>query len=105
MSKAEDLLVQAGMAIAHYQLENPNDQLLHEISQRIFKYFAENQKEGLVAESATTEVVSSKMERPFNRLTDKEIQEILGPYPDAVGGFTRKLFDTIQDKLEEKNNG
>lgn len=104
MSKAEDLLVQAGMAIAHYQLENPNDQLLHEISQRIFKYFAENQKEGLVAESATTEVVSSKMERPFNRLTDKEIQEILGPFAgDPIRGYTRKLFDEIQDKLEEKN--
>ena len=43
--------------------------------------------------------------RPFIRLTDEEILEIVGPYPDAVGGFTRKLFDTIQDKLEEKNNG
>ena len=50
--------------------------------------------------------------RPFIRLTDEEILEIVGPYlvhvylsPKAVGGYTRKLFDTIQDKLEEKNNG
>ena len=42
---------------------------------------------------------------PFIRLTNEEILEIVGPYPDAVGGYTRKLFDTIQDKLEEKNNG
>jgi hypothetical protein len=40
---------------------------------------------------------------PFIRLTDEEILEIVGPYSDAVGGYTRKLFDTIQDKLEEKN--
>jgi len=43
------------------------------------------------------------MPRPFIRLTDKEILEIVGPCSDAVGGYTRKLFDTIQDKLEEKN--
>ena len=43
--------------------------------------------------------------RQFVRLTDEEILEIVGPYPTAVGGYTRKLFDTIQDKLEEKNNG
>ena len=41
--------------------------------------------------------------RPFVRLTDEEILEIVGPYSDAVCGYTRKLFDTIQDKLEEKN--
>ena len=41
--------------------------------------------------------------RPFIRLTDEEILEIVGPYSDAVGGYTRKLFDTIQDKLEERN--
>ena len=40
---------------------------------------------------------------PFIRLTDEEILEIVGPYK-AVGGYTRMLFDTIQDKLEEKNN-
>ena len=40
---------------------------------------------------------------PFIRLTDEEILEIVGPYSDAVGGYTRKLFDEIQDKLEEKN--
>jgi len=42
--------------------------------------------------------------RPFIRLTDEEILEIVGPYSDAVGGYTRKLFNIIQDKLEEKNN-
>lgn len=41
--------------------------------------------------------------RPFVRLTDEEILEIVGPYSDAVCGYTRKLFDTIQDNLEEKN--
>lgn len=51
-------------------------------------------------------VVSSKMERPFIRLTDKEIQELLGPFAgDPISGYTRKLFNQIQDKLEEKNNG
>ena len=40
---------------------------------------------------------------PFIRLTDEEILEIVGPYSDAVGGYTSKLFDAIQDKLEEKN--
>ena len=39
---------------------------------------------------------------PLIRLTDEEILEIVGPYK-AVGGYTRKLFDTIQDKLEERN--
>ena len=43
--------------------------------------------------------------RQFIRLTDEEILEIVGARSDAVGGYTRKLFDTIQDKLEEKNNG
>ena len=41
--------------------------------------------------------------RQFVRLTDEEILEIVGPYSDAVCGYTRKLFDAIQDKLEEKN--
>ena len=41
--------------------------------------------------------------RQFVRLTDDEILEIVGPYSDAVGGYTRKLFDTIQDKLEGRN--
>lgn len=43
-------------------------------------------------------------ERPFIRLTDEEIREILGPFAgDPISGYTRKLFDEIQDKLEEKN--
>jgi hypothetical protein len=42
---------------------------------------------------------------PFIRLTDEEILEIVGARSDIVSGYTRKLFDTIQDKLEEKNNG
>lgn len=42
--------------------------------------------------------------KPFVRLTDEEITEIIGPYSmGTVGGYTRKLFDTIQDVLEEKN--
>jgi len=51
-------------------------------------------------------VVSSKMERPFIRLTDKEIQALLGPFAgEPIRGYTRRLFDQIQDKLEEKNRG
>jgi hypothetical protein len=39
-------------------------------------------------------------------LTDEEIKEIIGPYGDTpIKGYTRKLFDQIEAKLKEKNNG
>jgi hypothetical protein len=39
-------------------------------------------------------------------LTDEEIKEIIGPWGETpVKGYTRKLFDAIEAKLKEKNNG
>ena len=39
-------------------------------------------------------------------LTDEEIEEIVGPWGDTpIKGYTRKLFDQIEAKLKEKNNG
>ena len=37
-------------------------------------------------------------------LTDEEIKEIVGPWGDTpIKGYTRKMFDKIEDKLKEKN--
>jgi hypothetical protein len=37
-------------------------------------------------------------------LTDDEIKEIIGPWGDTpIKGYTRKLFDQIENKLKEKN--
>jgi hypothetical protein len=45
-------------------------------------------------------------QRSWVGLTDAEIKEIVGPYGDTpVKGYTRKLFDQIETKLKEKNNG
>jgi hypothetical protein len=42
--------------------------------------------------------------RPWVGLTDEEIKEIIGPWGDTpIKGYTRKLFDQIEDKLKEKN--
>jgi hypothetical protein len=39
-------------------------------------------------------------------LTDEEIKEIIGPWGETpIKGYTRKLFDQIEAKLKEKNNG
>jgi hypothetical protein len=39
-------------------------------------------------------------------LTDDEIKEIIGPWGDTpIKGYTRKLFDQIENKLKEKNGG
>lgn len=44
--------------------------------------------------------------REWVGLTDKEIKEIIGPWGDTpIKGYTRKLFDQIEAKLKEKNNG
>jgi hypothetical protein len=44
--------------------------------------------------------------RPWAGLTDEEIKEIVGPYGDTpIKGYTRKLFDQIEAKLKDKNNG
>jgi len=37
-------------------------------------------------------------------LTDDEIKEIIGPWGDTpIKGYTRKLFDQIENKLRDKN--
>jgi hypothetical protein len=42
--------------------------------------------------------------RPWVGLTDEEIKEIIGPWGDTpIKGYTRKLFDQIENKLKEKN--
>ena len=52
------------------------------------------------------DVVAQWPERPWVGLTDDEIKEIVGPYAlPIIGGYTRKLFDQIEAKLKEKNNG
>jgi polyribonucleotide nucleotidyltransferase len=39
-------------------------------------------------------------------LTDDEIKGIIGSWGDTpIKGYTRKLFDQIETKLKEKNNG
>jgi hypothetical protein len=45
-----------------------------------------------------------KSPRQWVGLTDKEIKEIIGPWGDTpIKGYTRKLFDQIENKLKEKN--
>ena len=45
-------------------------------------------------------------QREWVGLTDDEIKEIVGPWGDtSIKGYTRKLFDQIENKLKEKNNG
>jgi hypothetical protein len=42
--------------------------------------------------------------KPWVGLTDEEIKEIIGPWGDTpIKGYTRKLFDQIENKLKEKN--
>jgi hypothetical protein len=58
----------------------------------------------------TFECVEVRIPRPPQRewvsLTDEEIKEIVGPWGETpVNGYTRKLFDQIEAKLREKNNG
>ena len=45
-----------------------------------------------------------KAPRQWVGLTDDEIKEIIGPWGDTpIKGYTRKLFDQIENKLKEKN--
>jgi hypothetical protein len=54
----------------------------------------------------TTPEDIEKITRPWVGLTDDEIKEIIGPWGDTpIKGYTRKLFDQIEAKLKEKNNG
>ena len=44
------------------------------------------------------------LKREWVGLTDEEIKEIVGPWGDTpIKGYTRKLFDQIENKLKEKN--
>ena len=131
MTKERELLARAGLVIAQHRWSHPHDPVLRKLSHQINEYFEEpalaesattekaiaywDTQEGklipavpLSSERTCFEVPLVPLylhpaPRPFIRLTDEEILEIVGPYPTAVGGYTRKLFDTIQDKLEEKN--
>ena len=124
MTKERELLSRAGLIIAQYRWSDPEDKELRELSKQINKYFEEPEQESkpiaywdtqegklipavpLSSERTCFEVPLVPLylhPRPFVRLTDEEILEIVGPYSDAVGGYTRKLFDTIQDQLEERN--
>ena len=125
MNKGRELLARAGLVIAQYRWSHPAKYTaLHKLSQTINEYLEENPQDEPIAywdtqNGTLTPAGPLSSERtcfkvplvplylhpphPFIRLTDEEILEIVGPYSDAVGGYTRKLFDTIQDKLEEKN--
>jgi hypothetical protein len=49
---------------------------------------------------------ASPMTREWVSLTDEEIKKIIGPWGETpIKGYTRKLFDQIEAKLKEKNNG
>ena len=125
MTKERELLARAGLVIAQYRWSHPAKYTaLHKLSLAINEYLEENPQDEPIAYWDTQEgklipavPLSSERTcfkvhlvplylhpapRPFVRLTDEEILEIVGPYK-AVGGYTRKLFDTIQDKLVEKN--
>ena len=123
--RARELLARAGLIIAQYRWSDPEDQALRKLSEQINAYFEEPAlAEPATTEKAIaywdtqngtlTPAVPLSSERTcfkvplvplylhpaprqFVRLTDEEILEIVGPYSDAVGGYTRKLFDTIQD--------
>ena len=51
-----------------------------------------------------TPLYTTPPQRPWVGLTDEEIKEIIGPWGDTpIKGYTRKLFDQIENKLKEKN--
>jgi len=43
--------------------------------------------------------------RAWRYLTDDEIKEIVGSYGNegGIGGYTRELFNKIEEKIKEKN--
>ena len=55
---------------------------------------------------AAMDALRAAIEQPrqWVGLTDDEIKEIIGPWGDApIKGYTRMLFDRIEQKLKEKN--
>ena len=52
------------------------------------------------------DLVAEWPQHPWVGLTDEEIKEIIGAWGDTpIKGFTRELFDKIEAKLKDKNNG
>ena len=50
------------------------------------------------------EEIKESRKKEWQYLTDDEIKEIVGSYGDGIGGYTRELFDKIQEKIREKND-
>jgi hypothetical protein len=57
-----------------------------------------------IAEEVAIIEEAIKYSQEWVGLTDDEIKEIIGPWGDTpIKGYTRKLFDQIENKLREKN--
>ena len=49
--------------------------------------------------------MQAKLTAPWVSLTDDEIKEIVGPWGEAqIHGYTRWLFDKIDEALRKKNH-
>ena len=49
--------------------------------------------------------MQAKLTAPWVSLTDDEIKEIIGPWGEAqIHGYTRWLFDKIDEALRKKNH-
>ena len=54
---------------------------------------------------AATHQLNTQVKRQWSSLTDDEIKEIVGPWGEAqINGYTRKLFDKIDEALRRKNH-
>ena len=71
-----------------------------------FKQWMHPQMGVVRVDPKTPLVLEAEIEREWVGLTDEEIKEIIGPWgPTPIKGYTRKLFDQIEAKLKEKNDG
>jgi len=82
---------------------------LREAAEMALQYFedAHGLEDTEVAiKEALREALAQPPQKEWVRLNDDEIKEIIGPWGDTpIRGYTRKLFDQIEDKLKEKNGG
>ena len=54
---------------------------------------------------ADTHQLNTQAQRQWSSLTDDEIKEIIGPWGEAqIHGYTRWLFDKIDEALRRKNH-